>query len=87
MCVCVFMCMYVCLCRCACVCLHLCAAGSSGCTSSALHVLPVVVSGDVMCAAASLCVMLWVHHQMCIFWEIWGKLTLPLIKLILVLKI
>lgn len=76
------MCVYVDIC--VCVCVHVCACISvlleaSDCTSSALHVLPVVVSEDLMCAAASLCMMPRVHQQTCIFWETWGKLSLPLI--------
>lgn len=55
-----------------CVCVRVCACISvlleaSDCTSSALHVLPLVVSGDLMCAAASLCTMPQIHQQMCIF--------------------
>lgn len=70
------MCVSVCMCACISVLLE-----ASDCTSSALHVLPLVVSGDWMCAAASLCMKPRVHQQMCIFWETWGKLALPLIML------
>lgn len=80
------------MCTCVCVRVRVCACISvlleaSDCTSSALHVLPVIVSGDLICAASSLCTVPWVYQQMCIFQETWVKLALPLIMLRLVLKI
>lgn len=60
------MCAYVCVCACVCLQIYTLLYALDY-ISSALHVLPIVVSGDTMSAAASLCTMAQVRLQMYFF--------------------